>query len=161
MKTDLFQSCGHFWVIQICCHIECSTFNKTAFRIWNNSAGIPSPLLACFVVMLPKAHLTSHSRMSGSRWLTTPSWLSGSLRLFFFFNNYLVFLSHLLNISSVSVRSLPFLSFTVLIIAWNVKYQECWLNTKKKFTARHIACTVYAYIFFHDVYLNHQIQYCR
>ena len=27
--------------------------------------------------MLPKAHLTSHSRMSGSRWVITPSWLSG------------------------------------------------------------------------------------
>ena len=26
MKTDLFQSCGHFWVFQICWHIECSTF---------------------------------------------------------------------------------------------------------------------------------------
>ena len=26
MKTDLFQSCGHCWVFQICCHIECSTF---------------------------------------------------------------------------------------------------------------------------------------
>ena len=28
--------------------------------------------------MLPKAHLTSHSRMSGSRWVITPSWLSES-----------------------------------------------------------------------------------
>ena len=27
----------------------------------------PPPPLALFVVMLPKAHLTSHSRMSGSR----------------------------------------------------------------------------------------------
>ena len=26
--------------------------------------------------MLPKAHFTSHSRMPGSRWVTTPSWLS-------------------------------------------------------------------------------------
>ena len=24
MKTDLFQSCGHCWVFQICWHIECS-----------------------------------------------------------------------------------------------------------------------------------------
>ena len=29
--------------------------------------------LALFVVMLPKAHLTSHSRMSGSRSVITPS----------------------------------------------------------------------------------------
>ena len=34
--------------------------------------------LALFIVMLPKAHLTSHSRMSGSRWVITPSWLSES-----------------------------------------------------------------------------------
>ena len=31
------------------------------------ATGIPSPPLSLFVVMLPKAHLTSHSRMSGSR----------------------------------------------------------------------------------------------
>ena len=31
------------------------------------TTGIPSPPLALFIVMLPKAHLTSHSRMSGSR----------------------------------------------------------------------------------------------
>ena len=33
------------------------------FRIWNISTGIPTPPLALFAVMLPKAHLTSHSRM--------------------------------------------------------------------------------------------------
>ena len=67
MKTDLFQSCGHSWVFQICWHIECSsTFTASSFRIWNSSTGIPSPPLALIVVMLPKAPLTSHSRMSGS-----------------------------------------------------------------------------------------------
>ena len=65
MKTDLFQSCGHCWVFQICWHIECSTFTASSFRIWNSSAGIPSPPLALFIVMLPKAHLTSHFRISG------------------------------------------------------------------------------------------------
>ena len=83
MKTDLFQSCGHCWVFQIFWHIECSTFTASSFRIWNSSTGIPSPPLALFVVMLPRAHLTSHSRMSGSRWVITPSWLSGSWRSFF------------------------------------------------------------------------------
>ena len=78
MKTDLFQSCGHCWVFQMCWHIECSTFTASSFRIWNSSTGIPLPLLALFIVMLSKAHLTSHSRMSGSRWVITPSWLSGS-----------------------------------------------------------------------------------
>ena len=65
MKTDLFHSCGYCWVFQICWHIECSTFTASCFRIWNSSTGIPSPPLSLFVVMLPKAHLTSHSRMSG------------------------------------------------------------------------------------------------
>ena len=45
---------------------------------------IPSPLLALFVVMLPKAHLTLHSRISGSK-VITPSWLSGSWRKIPFF----------------------------------------------------------------------------
>ena len=84
MKTDLFQSCGHCWVFQMCWHIECSTFTASAFRIWNSSTGIPSPSLALFLVMLPKAHLTSHSRMSGSRSVITPSWLSGSWRSFLY-----------------------------------------------------------------------------
>ena len=71
MKTDLFQSCGHCWVFQICWHIECSTFTASSFSIWNSSTGIPSPPQALFVVMLSKAHLTSHSRMSGYTW-TSP-----------------------------------------------------------------------------------------
>ena len=78
MKTDLFQSCGHCWVLQICWHIECSTFTASSFRIWNSSTGLPSPPLALFVVILPKAYLTSNFRMSSSRWVITPSWLSGS-----------------------------------------------------------------------------------
>ena len=45
MKTDLFQSCGHCWVFQICWHIEGSTFTASSFRIWNSSSGIPSPPL--------------------------------------------------------------------------------------------------------------------
>ena len=82
MKTDLFQSYGHCWVFQICWHIECSTFTASLL-IWNSSNGIPSPPLALFIVMLPQAHLTSPSRMSGSRWVITPLWLSGSWRSFF------------------------------------------------------------------------------
>ena len=63
MKTELFHSCGHCWVFHICWHIECSTFTASSFRSWNSSTGIPSPSLTLFVVMLPKAHLTSNSRM--------------------------------------------------------------------------------------------------
>ena len=78
MKTDLFQSYGHCWVFQICWHIECSTWTVLSFGIWNSSAGIPSPPLALFIVMLSKAHCTSHFRTSSSRWVNTPSWLSWS-----------------------------------------------------------------------------------
>ena len=69
VKTDLFQSCGHCWVFQICWHIECSTFTASSFKIWNSSTGIPSPPPSLFVVMLPKAHLTSHSRLTSTFWL--------------------------------------------------------------------------------------------
>ena len=117
-ETDLFQSCGHFWVFQICWHIECNTFIASSFRIWNRSTGIPSPPVALFLVMLPKAHLTSHSRMSGSRCMITPSWLSGSWRSFLYSSS--VYFCHLFLISSASVRSLPFLSFIEPIFAWNV-----------------------------------------
>ena len=100
MKADFFQSCGHCWVFHICWHIECSTLTASAFRILNSSAGIPSPPLALFVVMLPTAYLTSHSGMSDCRCET--------------------YSCHLFLISSASVRSLPFLPFTVPILAWNI-----------------------------------------
>ena len=115
MKTDLFQSCGHCWVFQICWHLECNTFKASSSRIWNSSIGIPSSPLALFVVMLPKVHLASHSRMSGSRWVTTSSWLSQSLA--FLYSS--VYSCYLFLISSASVRSLLFLSFIVPFFVWN------------------------------------------
>ena len=94
MKTDLFQSWSQCWVFQICWHIEFSTFTASSFRIWNSSTGIPPPPPALFVVVLPKAHLTLHSRMSGSRWVIIPLWLSGSCRSFLY--SYSVYSCHLL-----------------------------------------------------------------
>ena len=109
MKTNLFQSCGKCWVFQICWHIECSTVTASSFRIWNSSTGIPSPPLALFVVMLPKVHMTSHSRMSGSRWVITPSWLSGTLIfLFFFWYSSSVYSFNLFLISSASLGPYSF-----------------------------------------------------
>ena len=70
-------------------------FHSIAFRIWNSSTGVPSPPLV-FSLMLPKAHLPSHSRMSGSRWVITPLWLSASWRSFLYSTS--VFLPPLLNI---------------------------------------------------------------
>ena len=106
------------WVFQICWHIECSIFTASSFRIWNSSTGISSPPLTLFAVMLPKAHLTSHSRMSGYRWVITPSWLSGSRRSFLYSSS--VYPCHLYLTSSASIKSIPFLSFIEPIFAWNI-----------------------------------------
>ena len=122
---------GHCWVFQICWHIECSPLTVSSFRIWNSSTTIPSPPLSLFIVMLPKAHLTSHSRMSGSRWVITLSWLSGSWR--YFFHSSSVYSCHLL-ISSASVRSIPFLSFIVSIFAWNVSLVSNFLEEISSFS---------------------------
>ena len=118
MKTDLFQSCGHCWVFQICWHNECSTFTASSFRIWNSSAGIPSLPLALLVVMLPKAHLTSHSRMSVA--LGELSHHRDYLGCEDFLYSTSVYSCHLFLISSASVRSQPFLSFIEPMFAWNV-----------------------------------------
>ena len=83
-----------------------------------HSAGISSAPLALFIVMFPKAHLTSHPKISGSRWVITPSWLSGSL--WSFFHSSSVYSFHLFLISSASFRSILFLSFIEPIFAWNV-----------------------------------------
>ena len=117
MKTDLFQSCGHCWVVQICWHIEYTTFTASSIRIWNSSAGIPSPPLVLSILMLLKAHLTSYSRMSGFRWVITPSWWSGPWRSFLYSS---VYSCHLFLVPSASTRSIQFLFFIVPIFAWNV-----------------------------------------
>ena len=93
-------------------------FTASSFRIWNSSPGIPSPPLALFVVMLPKSHLTLHSRMSGSRWVITLSWLSGLWRSFLYCSS--VYSCHLFLVSSASVRSILFLFFIEPIFVWNI-----------------------------------------
>ena len=77
----------------------------------------------CFV--RSDAHLASHSRMSGSRWLITPSWLSGSLRSFLYgcvysWHLFFIFSVSVRSIEFLSFRSIEFLSFIVPIFAWNV-----------------------------------------
>ena len=54
--------------------------------------------------------------MSGSRWVITPSWLSGLWRSFLYSS---VFYCYLFLISYASVRSIPFLSFIEPTFAWN------------------------------------------
>ena len=118
MKTDLLQSCGPCWVFQICWLTGWITLKASSFRILSSSTGISSSPLTLLAAVLLKAHLTSHSRMSSSRWVITPLWLSGSIRSFLY-SSY-VYSCHLFLISSASIRSLPLLSFTMSITAWNV-----------------------------------------
>ena len=77
MKIDLFQSCGH------CCFPNLlaqwmQRLTASSFKIWNSWSGILSPPLGLLVVMLPKAHLTWNSRISGGQRLpdggSTPRW---------------------------------------------------------------------------------------
>ena len=114
MRIDLFQSCGHCWVFQICWHIECNTWTALSFRI-NRPTGILLHPLALLAAVLPKAHFTSHSRMSGSGWLTTSSWIASS-----FFYSFSLYSFHLFLVSFASTRSQPFLSFIVPIFGKNV-----------------------------------------
>ena len=58
---------------QICWHNECEILMASSFRDLNNSAGISLHPLVLLTAVLLKAHLTSHSQMSGSGWLTTSS----------------------------------------------------------------------------------------
>ena len=57
MKTDLFQSCGHCWVFQICWHIEWSaltvssvhTYSIIQLHIWYQYSGL---LMSCSMFFL-------------------------------------------------------------------------------------------------------------
>ena len=57
--------------------------------------------------------------MSCCRCVTAPSWLSRSLRSFFFYRSF-VYVCHLFLISSASLRFFLFLSFIMPIISWNI-----------------------------------------
>ena len=81
----------------------------SSFTVLNSTTGILSPPLALFIVMLSKARLTSHSKMSISRWVSTPPWLPGSLRPSLY--SYSVYSCHLFLASSASVKSFLFLFF--------------------------------------------------
>ena len=90
-------------------------FHSVIFQDLKWLTRIPSPPLALFIMMLSKAHLTSHSRMSGSMGVITPLWLSGSWRFFLYSSS--VCSCHLFLISYASVRSIPLLSFINPIFA--------------------------------------------
>ena len=68
-----------------------------------------TPPLALFTLLLPNAHLTTHSKISGSRWVITPLWLSEWWISYLYSSS--VYSCHVFLISSVSVRSILFLYF--------------------------------------------------
>ena len=84
------------------------------------AAGIPSPPLALFVVMLPKpTWLHIPGCLALGEWLHHRGYLSHK-DFFCFLYSSSVYSCHLFLICSVSVRSIPFLSFIVPVFAWNV-----------------------------------------
>ena len=85
--------------------------------------------------MLPKAHLTSCSSISGFTWVTPTSSLSGSLCPFLYISS--VHSCYLLLISSASVRSLTFLSCIVPNFAWSIPMES------SVFLKRSILFTIY------------------
>ena len=99
--------------------------------------------------MLPQAHLTLHSRMSRSRWVITPSWLSGSLRYFLYSS---VYSYYLFLISSASVRSIPFLSLIVPIFAWNVPLVSNFLEATSNLF--HSIVFLYFFAFITEAFLS-------
>ena len=113
MKTDLFQSCGHCWVFQICWHTGCITLTASSFRFLNGSAEILPPALVLFIVMLVKVPFDFTVQISCSRWVTTPLW---SLRPFLYSSS--VYFCHLL---LLLLMLGPYcLSFILPILTWNV-----------------------------------------
>ena len=79
-----------------------------------------------YIVMLFKAHLTSYSRMSGSRWVITSSWLSGSLRSFLYSSS--VYSCHLFLISSPLLGPLPNRNLKVSVFYWAHLCMKCSLG---------------------------------
>ena len=118
IKIDVFHSCGHCWVFRICWHIECSNSMASSFRIWKSSTGIPSPLLALYAgCFLRPTWLHIPGCLALGEWSHHYDYL-GDEDLFLCSSSLCS--CHRFLISYASARSIPFLSFTVLIFAWNV-----------------------------------------
>ena len=82
--------------------------------------------------MLPKAHSTLHLRMSGSRWVITRSWLSGSWRYFLY--NSSVYSCHLFLTLQGSQNPPPYLR----IIEFIAKYLDTGIPISLPYYLRYI-----------------------
>ena len=117
------RSLGLEWKLTFPSPVTTAEFSKFAdlltaalqqHRLSGFSMGQLDPITSTsLVVMLPRSHLTSCSRMS----VTTPLWLYRSWRLFLY--SFPVYPCHVFLISSVSVLFLLFLCFIVPLLPWN------------------------------------------
>ena len=122
MKTELFQSCGHCWIFQICWHIDCSTFMASSFKIWNSSTGITS-----ISFVHSDASYVSLDFTFQDFWLyvSDHTFVVIWIMQVFFVQFFCVFLP-----PSASVRSIPLLSFIVemathsSILAWKIPWTD-------------------------------------
>ena len=95
-----------------------------SFRIWNSSAGIPSPPLVLFIVILSKAHLTSPYRISDSRCMIT-LWLSGSVRPFLYCSSICSCQLLIFSASASPYHLLPLLCPMLhVMFCWNLQLLE-------------------------------------
>ena len=101
----LFSSISLHWSLRKAFLSLPAIFWDSAFRCLYLSFS-PSLFTSLLFTAISKAHLTSHSRMSGSRWVITPSWLSGSWSSLLYSSS--VYSCHLFLISSASVSPYHF-----------------------------------------------------
>ena len=116
IRIDLFQSCGHCWVFQICWHFKCNTFMVSAFRVLDGSTGIPSHPLALLTAVLPRPTWLQLQNVALGGW---PCYCSNLVHL----DLFCAVLPCILSISSWSLqstRSLPFISFIMPMFGQNV-----------------------------------------
>ena len=103
MKTDLFPALWPLLSFLNLVAYRAQQYNSIIFYIFKYLSWNSITSIAFSIVMLLKAHLTSHSRMSGPRWMTAPSWISRPLKPFLYSSS--VFSCHLFLIFSASISS--------------------------------------------------------
>ena len=70
-------------IFQIWWHIVCSNLPASSFRIWNNSVGIPSPLLSLFIIMCLRPNFIELDKLCSMRsdWLAVWLWFQSACPL--------------------------------------------------------------------------------
>ena len=116
MKTDLFQSLANAEFSKFA-GILSAALLQHHLRIWNSSAGIPSPPLVLLWCFLRPSWLLITGCLALDEWSHHHAYLCHE-GLFLYSSS--VYSYQLFFISSASVKSILFLSFIVPIFAWNI-----------------------------------------